>query len=659
MDKSVKWQDNSQVRESDDASDSPTLSDKKAPAPLKRKRSNIFSKIRKSLLGIGSSDRSSVEEEDQRRLNRALSMDAGLQNRISHLSSNVQEFTDTARQDVQNTSIKSRMRRSKSLMSAINDFIEPAHISTGIGSILQSPKEPTSSNDTNDSILEACEDFNTPNSVSLVNALETRHFNLTHQIFNCSWLAPTRKAQLFPGTLSLLPKSSTIQFHCQHFNRTIRLKFLFDDILNISRGTWNEKRNQALIIDLIRGKRKSWVFVAWTDDQFQQALDCFVEAWRNHCINQIKSRLNRRTAHLNMKYCRVIKEADKANEASQLQVLGLFDNLIDYWKSCDDRHEHDDNQIVLKLKKKEQDYNYDLKHVLYESEVSFITPQVLSSILTEQSTNFMTNFRALHGIVMTNDSGWNSKIKSRTFVSFVTKAENKKTFKWKVKQEIKVNEPEVVLFQSILQISDNQTFIINYDIKSNMKEFNNFSLDYSCFIKVTGELESSDSSLHLKSDEICSYFRKNYFPALFNLLEALVNESQSEFETETTAASKEESTNNFMLPPHYRFVKESIRTRILEANLYFTTALLPFLYKLLHFKEFKYLRYFFLSLVILFLFKISLNFILIYIRIVQNRRINVEGQFEGLLKDLTVEAIDTGSTIHSLKLKYQQQQRQQ
>jgi hypothetical protein len=655
MDKTVKWQDSSQVRESHDASDSPTLSDKKRPTPLKRKRSNIFSKIRKSLLGIGSNDRNSVEEEDQRRLNRALSMDAGLQNRISHLSSNIQESTENAQQDIQKTSIKSRMRRSKSLMSAINDFIEPAAISTGIGSIIQSPRVPTSSNDTNDSILEACESFNTPKTVSLINTLETRHLNLTHQIFNCSWLAPTRKSQLFPGTLSLLPKTSIIQFHCQHFNRTIRLKFLFDDILNISRGTWNEKRNQALIIDLIRGKRKSWVFVAWTDDQFQQALDCFVESWRHHCINQIKRSLDRRKAHLNMKYCRIIKEADKANEASKSQVLGLFDNLIDYWKLCDDCHHHDDNQIVLKLKKMKQDYNYNLKHVLYESEVYFITPQVLSSILTEQSTNFMTNFRALHGIVMTNDSGWNSKTESRTFISFVTKEEtNKKTFKWIVNQEIKVNEPEIVVFQSILQISDNQIFKINYEIKSNMKDFDKFSLDYSCLIKVTGELESSDSSLNLNSDEICSYFRKNYFPALFNLLEALINESQSEFETETTAASAEESTNNFMLPPHYRFVKESIRTRILEANLYFTTALLPFLYKFLHFKEFKYLRYFFLSLVLLFLFKISLNCILIYIKTVQNRRINVEGQFEGLLKDLTMDAIDTGLSIHSLKLKYHQ-----
>lgn len=649
MEKSVKWQDTSQQSEMD-SSDSPTLSDEKMAAPLKRKKSNIFSKIRKSLLGIGSSDKNTLEDDDQQSLKRALSMDAGLQNRISLLSSNIPENTEDNQHEIQRTTRKNRMRRSKSLMSAINDFIEPTNLASGIGSIMQSPKVPESStNDSNDSILEAFESFNTPKTESLINTIETSSLNLTHQIFNCSWLAPTRKSQLFPGTLSILPKSSTIQFHCQHFNRTIRLKFSFDDILNISRGSWNDKRNQALIIDLIRGKRKSWVFVAWTDDHFRQASDCLVEAWKHHCINQIKLRLDRRRAHLNMKYCRIIKEADKANETSKSPDFGLFDNVINFWKS-ESVDTKTYNRITVKLK--EQGHNNEFKNVLYESQIPFIIPQILSSILMEKSTNFMTNFRALHGIVITNDSGWNYEKDCRFFVSYVTKEEaNKKTFKWKVKQEIKLNEPEIVVFETILQVADNQIYKINYEIKSNIDDIEKFTCDYSSFIKVTGEIESSDPTFQLNSEkEICSYFSKTYFPALFHLLKALINESQSEFEAETATESA-----NFVLPPHYRFVKESIRTRVLETNLYFTTVLLPFLYKLLYFKEFKYLRFLFLSFLFIYLFKISLNSALTFIKITKNQPINVKGQFEGFLKDLAIDAIDSGSTIHSLKLKYQQQ----
>ena len=613
MDKSVKWQDNLQPNNVD-SSDSPTLSDRKPAAPLKRKKSNIFTKIRKSIIGLTSSDNNTniepAVEDDKRSLKRALSMDAGLQNRISQLASTVTETTaNDNQQDLNRTPSKNRIRRSKSLMTTITDFIEQP-TTTGTGSTMQSPKIPDSStvNDTNDSIIEACESFNTPKTLSFLNTIETTHLSLTHQIFNCTWLAPTRKSQLFPGTLSLLPKSSTIQFHCQHFNRTIRLKFLFDDILNISRGTWNDKRNQALIIDLIRGKRKTWVFVAWTDDHFQQATDCLVQAWRLHCLNQIKSRLDRRKAHLNMKYCRIIKEADKAHEASKQDintVYTMFSSIFNYLTASESK----DTSDIIELKF--QNYpSISYKNVLYESEIPFITPQVLSSILAEQSTNFMTNFRALNGIEITNDSGWNYKNLTRTFVSFVTKEDsNKKTFKWRVKQEIKVNEPEFVLFQAILQVTDSQIFKINYEIKNKPENYENFTSDYSCFIKITGEMESSANNN--SEEEICSYFRKNYFPPLFNLLEALINESESEFEAEA------ENIENykFLLPPHYRFVKETIRTRLLKVNLYFTTVFLPFLYKLLYFKEFKHLRYLLISFVFIYLLRISLKQTVSFIKI--------------------------------------------
>lgn len=654
MDKSVKWQDSSQPSEID-ASDSPTLSDKRPVSGLKRKKSNIFTKIRKSILGITSSsqnDEDNTDNGDKRGLKRALSMDAGLQSRISQLASSVpSEKLDENQQNFQRIPRKTRLRRSKSLFSSINDSIEPAPTAPGIGSILQSPKTvDASTNEVSDSIPEACESFNIPKTASLLNTIETNHINLTHQVFNCSWLAPTRKSQLFPGTLALLPQSSTILFNCQHFNRAIRIKFLFSDILNIARGSWNDKRNQALIIDLIRGKRKTWVFVAWTDDHFQQALDCLVHAWKVDCLNKIKSGLDQRKAHLNMKYCHIIKDADKANEATKIQgdsglLVGLVDNFIQLFTTSDSLND-EGNHLYVQLKKKKE-LNYDLKNVLFESDISFVTPQLLASILTEQSTNFMTNFHALHGIVITNDSGWNRKTNSRNFVSFVTKEESKmKILKWQVKQHLLINESELVVLETLLQLSENRFFKIYHEIKLNREVLDKFTADYSCHIKVTGALDSSDSLQVNAEEEICSYFRENYFPSLFHLLEALINESQSEFETEATEEAK------ILLPPHYRFVKESIRVRALKINLYFTTAILPFLYKLLHFKEFKYLRYLFLSFIFIYLLRILLD----YIKTIRNKPIDVEGQFNALLKELTADAIESGSPIHSLKLKYQQQE---
>ena len=243
---------------------------------------------------------------------------------------------------------------------------------------------------------------------------------LSHKIFNCSWLAPTRKSQLFPGQLSLLP-NSTILFQCQNSTRSIHLKFRFSDILNIARGTWNNQRNQAFIIDLIRGKRKTWVFVAWSAGQFEQCIENIVAVWKVYCMNEIKKRLDRRRAHLNMKYCRIIKEADRANESGRIKDLWTFDKFLnDFINHFNSSNSNDENSFFkIKINKiKEKELNYSLKNVLVDEIISNVIPQVLSSIISDQATSFMTNFRAMQGIVIKNDSGWNSEGK-RNFISLL------------------------------------------------------------------------------------------------------------------------------------------------------------------------------------------------------------------------------------------------
>ena len=349
MEKSLKWQSPSS---DSDQSESPTLSDKpqSKPVAVKRKRSNIFTKLRKSILGIGSNeDSTSYSEDDEEKrksgIKRALSMDAGLQNRISELIATEDGVKDENNPiEIIQRTLKNGIRRSKSLITSpiLN---KTDHQSTG--SAASSPRHGATAN--NDSIFEDLFLDRQSTTASLINTIETKHLLKSHQVFNCSWLAPTKKSQIFTGHLTLLPGAESIQFTCQHLTRSIRLKFFFDDILNISRGSWNEKRNQALIIDLIRGRRKTWVFVAWNESEYEQAIDVLVRAWRTHCMNLIKSRLDRRKAHFNMKYCRIIREADRVNEARLL--LGPIETIkrifISWFKQ--DENEDDCNNTVVIL----------------------------------------------------------------------------------------------------------------------------------------------------------------------------------------------------------------------------------------------------------------------------------------------------------------------
>lgn len=645
MDKSVKWFDTPPPSDSD-TSDSPTLS---PPPKPKRKRSNIFTKIRKSILGLANASDSNeiVDEDDEgnKRLKRALSMDAGLQNRISQLSSNVEPVRESEEyQNIISTTPR-LIRRSNSLIGPPSDIVEQRTLSN-----LQSPKATksliASTNDTNDSILEECEHANIPRVLSLINTIDSSDPNMISGTFSCSWLAPTRKPQLFPGKLFILPKSTSVQFHCQHFNRTIRLKFHFDDILNVARGTWNEQRNQALIIDLVRGKRKTWVFVAWTDDQYQIALDSLVKTWQLHCFNQIKSRLDRKRAHLNMKYCRVLKEADQAHETIGRDVCLIIDSvttrLMNAWKAI--IYNENDNTILVA-----DSPSYSLKHVLYEKTVPLITPQPLAQILCEQATNFMTNFRALHGICLVNDSGWTDTAnQKRSFVSLVTKEEDKrmKLFKWKIDQEIKINTTDTFVLESTFHPVDapRNSFKMIYEISS--VPDSSLTADPACYIKITGQ--QSQHSPAISEEEVCKYFRDYYFKSLFELLQALIEESQNEFDTFET----EFLGHDALLPPHYRFIMESIRTRILKANLLFTTVFLPFLYKAVHFKEYRPVRVALAGVLILILVKMALMYFINYVNTIKSRPINVEGQFSSFMHEMTKDALDSAASIHSLKLKY-------
>lgn len=631
MDKAVKWLDKSPPL-SESSSESPTLSNR--PAPIKRKKSGIFSKLRKSIIDSITSN----NDNDSGRvseLKRSLSMDAGLQNRISQLAiTNPTPIDRIDENDLQRTANKSHLRRSKSLMTPIDMKVRST---SGMGSNLCSPIT-----DESDSMLmEDCGSLNTPQAVSLIKTIETRHLHRSHQVFECSWLAPTHKFQLFPGHLSFQPNSTAILFKCQHLTRSIRLKFHFDDVLNISRGSWNDKRNQALIIDLVRGKRKSWVFVAWTDDQFEAAIDSLVQAWRLHCLNNVKGRIDRRRAHLNMKYCRIIKEADSA--AMELKfskgIIETLKNLYFNYGHFGIRNS-DNNSIFKKLPTASIQPLAVLEKDLFSREISSIIPDVLASILVERSTSFMENFRELQGIEISNDSGWRKNSKTRTFLSTIKDNDGKITFKWNVTQKIIYDSPELVIFETnLLQNSFDETYKIVYEFQSVMDE-NIDDAEASCFVRISTDIQS---------ERICSYFKNIYFPSLFQLLEAFIYESTCDF-----CGQEAELTEVIILPPHYRFVKQFFKTGFLELNLYFTTVALPFLYKLIHFKEFKLVRYSFASTILLVSFRLALFLLLDWFknRTLPKLTLNVEDQFSALMKDLSGDALESVNEIRSLKLKY-------
>lgn len=601
-----------------DPSESPTLSEKSTHA-VKRKRSNIFSKLRKSILSIGGGGGEPREKETERgSLKRALSMDAGLQNRISRLASQDENPVELRRSASKS---QKRIQRSKSLINSSSTNVNTSERNSGIGSCATSPKLE------NDSVIYECEDgsFTT---LSLLNTIETSHLPLSHQVFNCSWLAPTRKSHLFPGHLTLLPASSSIQFTCQHLTRSIKLKFLFEDILNISQGSWNDKRNQALIIDLIRGKRKTWVFVAWEEAQFQNALEILVQAWRKHCINRIKSRLDRRRAYFSIKYCRVIKEADRANEAVK------FNRLIrqDCFKMLKSLFIAEDVPLIKSIKSLQP---LTLKNVLFEKDLIGLVPEALASILTDQSTNFMTNFRALQGITITNDTGWHRN--QRNFVSFVSKGpaeDSSKVFKWKVEQKFAIETTDFIVLRTTLLTFDtpDQVLEIIYEIAS-IPNPTTIQENSRVNIKISAEL--NDSGKENRSEEILVHFRENYFPILFHLLDALIQESQNQEESITRI----ESTDSALL---------------VKLDLFLTVIILPFLYKLVHFKEFKFFRRFTIGLILLAATRISLICLLNYFFKTTNTPLSsedIEEDFGALLKGLSDEGC-CSVPIHELKLKY-------
>ena len=112
--------------------------------------------------------------------------------------------------------------------------------------------------------------------------------------------------------------------------------------------------------------------------------------------------------------------------------------------------------------------------------------------------------------------------------------------------------------------SNDETFSLVYEISSTEDEL--IDSDSSCSIRITSDI---------RNQRIETYFKNAYFPSMFQLLEAFVYESSCEF-----SAQAEESNANegiIVLPPHYRFIKEFIKTGLLELNLYFTTVTLPLL----------------------------------------------------------------------------------
>jgi hypothetical protein len=564
-----------------DSEASPTLN--RRPKPLKRK-SSIFSKLRKSI----------IPNEQHSKLKRTVSFDAGLQQRMTELG---------------------QPEESSSAIEALLDSIieqpPPKEIQV-TQSQMPSPALLEEENTTNTSIM----------------TVPTSNFAISHS-FQCAWLAPTRRLRLYQGELSIIP-STAIYFQASRLGKPIRLFIRFQDIFNVAEGSWNGTRKQALILDLIRAKKRNWLFVGWRDGDLDAACREVVKEWNKINLLKIHNDIETQKSRLNSKHRECCQTEDSApltpptkhqiSKSLIEQVRSfLHQNLVPKYSQASPGP-----SIPLSNTNKPKEAT--LQNVILAHKFQFATPKILIEVLSDQATAFMANLRAIQGQMIVSDSGWSKDERSFTLLA---KLSDRKLSKWQVEQKVMEVDPDFIILTCIFSQEKSQKLSILHEAKR-IHEAD--TLDFTTMLTISADTkEASEGTL-------LHYLEREHIPTMTSLLTAMLEEAEYSFEADSTIEQ------NIPAQP-VRFLVAIIGTWLGKIDLYFTTALLPPLY-LLSCK-----RGFLPSFVAVAVFPL----LLISCQVVYDM-LNVapepELTFAAVLEDLFNEALPLGEEIHRLKLKY-------
>lgn len=602
---------------------SPTLSNSPASGtrqalasqPHQRRRS-ILTRLRKSLLPPSSpqpdAQSPAATPQPQDALHRSLSLDAGLQHRISQLSEDHGQPPAIERPSPVRAG---RLRRTRSVVTSLLETIAETgdHAIPVLSSHIASPTELAEEVDTT-LFTDTAESTAIPGAVSITKqtpshdlaALATNPKAM--HTFSCSWLAPTAHPHLYQGQLHVLPDAALL-FRGQRPGRTVQLHLQFVDILNISRGSWNGARGQALIMDLVRGRRRSWAFVGWPSDSFCEAERVIVNEWQRTLQKRIRSELDRRKAVLDAKHERIAgrqytcPEPRMTISARAVAVKDQVMRLLSHLMSHSPAPHSPAAPSFLSLHASQP--CAPLKHQLASHSLRHIPPMLLVDILTDRATGFMANLRSLQGAILVADRGWIGR--ERSFTILVTMSHlfgdgrdtdatreihASKLSRWTVRQRLLVYTPDHAVFTNTFEAENDSErkghcYTVMYEAVRDRSLLGCEEDDMGCLVTVTGQTDATRSTdpirpaMHLEQQRqaidtaLTSYLRQVYLPPLFNLLGAMAQEAEFEFESDGSGAHPPRGG-----PPTTRYLPYMLRTNMNLLQMHLTVLLLPPLYLL-------------------------------------------------------------------------------
>lgn len=500
-----------------DSESSPSLTIRTAEQTPSRRKSSIFSKLRKSIL----------PNEQQGKLKRTSSFDSSLQKRLSEL----RQPDDPA-------------SGIDGLLEKITEKPQPTEIQVTQS---QAPSPTT------------VRDEPTTESTSIF-TLSATNFTISRS-FQCAWLAPTRRLRLYQGELSIIPKTA-IYFQATRLGKPVRLFIGFQDILNIADGSWNGAKKQALIVDLTRVKKRNFIFVGWREGELDDACREIVHEWNRHNLLKLRTGTEKQKSLLSTKYqkCCAVEESTPTPIKLHAQSKSLIGQVYNFFhgRFSFPNNAQELNPLELRRSLVTQ-CKTTLKNVLLDHTFRYATPDILIQILSDQASAFMTNLRAIQGHMIISDSGWSNN-GERSF-TLLAKLSDAKLSKWQIKQSLKQSDTDFATLKCVYSMGKTSKHVILYEAKR-VRE--SAQLDFTTRLTISTDSEVTEGTMlfHLKHDEI---------PTMTSLLAALLEEAEFSFEADSSVEQENPARTE-------RFLLVMARTWLRKADLYFTTALLPIAY---------------------------------------------------------------------------------